>query len=67
MSDTISYIILHCYPFLGAVIYRSEGFALAGYVVPGCVEDGARMLWEHSCVAAVLAGFMIAGIMIAGS
>ena len=31
--------------FMGFVVsYRSEGFALTGYVVPGCVEDGARML-----------------------
>ena len=26
-------------------IYRSEGFALTGYDIPGCVEDGAWMLW----------------------
>ena len=32
---------------------RSEGFALAGYDIPGCVEDGAWMLWEDSSVAAV--------------
>ena len=25
---------------------RSEGFALTGYVAPGCVEDMAWMLWE---------------------
>ena len=31
--------------------YRSEGFALTGYDIPGCVEDGAWMLWENSSVA----------------
>ena len=31
---------------------RSEGFALTGYDVPGCVEDGAWMLWENSSVVA---------------
>ena len=31
-------------------MYRSEGFALVGYDIPGCVEDGARMLWENSSV-----------------
>ena len=34
--------------------YRSEGFALTGYVVPGCVEDGAWMLRGDYYVAAVL-------------
>ena len=32
--------------------YRSEGFALAEYDIPGCVEDGAWMLWENSSVVA---------------
>ena len=31
--------------------YRSEGFALTGYDIPGCVEDGNWMLWENSSVA----------------
>ena len=35
--------------------YRSEGFALTGYVVPGCVEDGTWMLWENSSAVAVAA------------
>ena len=44
--------------------YRSEGFALTGYVVPGCVEDGTWMLWENSSVvvavvAAVLARYFL--------
>ena len=30
---------------------RSEGFALTGYVAPGCAEDGAWMLWENSSAA----------------
>ena len=33
--------------------HRSEGFALTGYDIPGCVEDGAWMLWENSSAAAV--------------
>ena len=36
-------------------IYRSEGFALTGYDIPGCVEDGAWMLWENSSAVAVVA------------
>ena len=35
-------------------IYRSEGFALTGYDIPGCVDDGAWMLWENSSVVAVV-------------
>ena len=34
-------------------LYRSEGFALTGYVVPGCMEDGAWMLWENSSTIVV--------------
>ena len=34
---------------------RSEGFALTGYDIPGCVEDGACMLWENSSAAAAAA------------
>ena len=33
-------------------IYRSEGFALTGYEIPGCMEDGAWMLWRNSSVVA---------------
>ena len=40
---------------LSIYIYRSEGFALTGYDIPGCVEDGAWMLWENSSVVAVAA------------
>ena len=32
---------------------RCEGFALTGNDIPGCVEDGAWMLWENSSVVAV--------------
>ena len=35
--------------------YRSEGFALTGYDITGCVEDGAWMLWENSSVAVIIA------------
>ena len=31
---------------IGSILYRSEGFALTGYVVPAYVEDGTLMLWE---------------------
>ena len=34
--------------------YRSEGSALTGYVVPGCVEVGAWMLWGNSFAAAAV-------------
>ena len=30
-------------------------FAVAGYDIPGCVEDGAWMLWENSSVVAAAA------------
>ena len=33
--------------------YRSEEFVLTGYDIPGCVEDGAWMLWENSSVVVV--------------
>ena len=36
-------------------IYRSEGFALTGYDIPECVEDGAWMLWRNSSVVAAAA------------
>merc|ERR1712091_206597 len=44
----------HSYPVLGA-LHRSEGFALTGYDIPGCVEDGAWMLRENSSVAVAAA------------
>ena len=34
---------------------RNEGFALTGYDIPGCMEDGAWMLWENSSVVAAAA------------
>ena len=43
------------HPYIYIYIYWSEGFALTGYDIPGCVEDGAWMLWENSSVAAVVA------------
>ena len=36
-------------------IYRSEGFALTGYDIPGCMEDGAWMLCENSSVVVAVA------------
>ena len=33
------------------ILSRSEGFALTGYDIPGCVEEGAWRLWENSSVA----------------
>ena len=41
------------YDLLGLCANRSEGFALTGYVVPGCVEDGAWMLWGNVSVAVI--------------
>ena len=48
-----NYYILHSCPLKGA-LHRSEGFALTGYDIPGCVEDGAWMLRENSSVVAVV-------------
>ena len=39
---------------------RSEGFALTGYDIPGCVEDGAWMPWENSSVVVVVAAAAVA-------
>ena len=44
----------HCYS--NVFLYcRSEGFALTGYDIPGCMEDGAWMPWENSSAVAVAA------------
>ena len=37
------------------MLHRSEGFALTGYDIPGCMEDGAWMLWRNSSAAVVAA------------
>ena len=42
-----------CFP--GVCLSRSERFALTGYDIPGCVEDGAWMPWENSSVVTVAA------------
>ena len=55
----VLYIIPHSYPLMG-LLCRSEGFALTGCVVPGCVEDGPWMLWENSSVAVVVAVVVVA-------
>ena len=47
------YILYNMYIYI--YIYRSEGFAVTGYAVPGCVEDGAWMLWENSSVVVAVA------------
>ena len=39
---------------------RSEGFALTGYDIPGCMEDGAWMPWENSSVVAVVVAAAVA-------
>ena len=46
---------IYIYIYMYIYIYRSEGFALTGYDIPGCVEDGAWMLWENSSAVAVAA------------
>ena len=38
-----------------SIYYRSEGFALTGYDIHGCMEDGAWMLWRNSSAVAVAA------------
>ena len=45
---------LSIYIYIYIYIFRSEGFTLTGYDIPGCVEDGAWMLWENSSVAAAV-------------
>ena len=47
MAYTLTGHILHIY------IYRSEGFALTGYDISGCMDDGAWMLWENSSIVVV--------------
>ena len=49
----------YCGPYAG-IVYRSEGFAFTGYDIPGCVEDGAWMLWENSSVVVVAAVVVVA-------
>ena len=51
MAINIAYINEYIYIY----IYRSEGFALTGYDIPGCVEDGAWMLWRNSSVVVAAA------------
>ena len=41
---------------------RSEGFALTGYDIPGCVDDGAWMPWENSSVVAAAAAVTHPGL-----
>ena len=43
------------------LLCRSEGFALTGYDIPGCVEDGASV-WENSSVVAVAAAVAHPGL-----
>ena len=38
-----------------AMAHGAPGFALTGYDIPGCVEDGAWMLWENSSAAVAVA------------
>ena len=45
-----------------ARIYRSEGFALTGYDIPGCMEDGAWMFRENSSVVAAVAAVAAAAV-----
>ena len=40
----------------------SEGFALTGYDIPGCMEDGAWMLWENSSVVAAVVAAVAAAV-----
>ena len=39
---------------------RSEGFALTGYDIPGCMEDGDWMLWRNSSVVVIVAAVVVA-------
>ena len=42
--------------------YRSEGFALTGYDIPGCMEDGAWTLWRNSSAAVAAAAVAHPGL-----
>ena len=46
-------------------MYRSEGFALMRYDIPGCVEDGAWMLWENCSVAVAVVAVVVAATVVA--
>ena len=50
---TFGYISPHSYPLWGA-LWSESGDTLTGYVVPGCVGDGAWMAWENSSAVAVV-------------
>ena len=45
---------------LRGLLCRSEGFALTGYDIPGCMEDGAWMRRENSSVVAAVAAAAVA-------
>ena len=47
-------------PMFALPIYRSEGFALTGYDIPGCMEDGAWMLWRNSSVVVAIVVAVVA-------
>ena len=46
--------------YIRCLLYRSEGFALTGYDIPGCMEDGAWMPWENSSVVAAAVAAAVA-------
>ena len=54
-DDPVKKIECHC---------RSEGFALTGYDIPGCVEDGTWMLWENSSIAVVVVAVVVVAVVI---
>ena len=51
---------IFCGQFKGLYFGGGEGFALTGYDIPGCVEDGAWMLWRNSSVVVVAAVVAVA-------
>ena len=55
------YAYIYIYILLD-IPYRSEGFALTGYDIPGRMEDGAWMPWENSSVAAAVAAVAHPGL-----
>ena len=55
-DDFLLYFLLGIHNiYLYIYTYWSEAAALTGYDIPGCVEDGALMLWRNSSVAGVAA------------
>ena len=45
--------------------HRSEGFAHTGYDIPGCMKDGAWMLWRNSSVVVAVIAVVVLAVAVA--